>query len=49
MACWLVRNGVPYETAFEMEEHELLAYAITFSGFENGKKWDWDAMKFREK
>jgi hypothetical protein len=49
MALWLVRNGVPYRTAMQMEEHELLAHAITFSGFESGKKWDWTTMKFRDR
>ena len=45
-----MRNGVPYDVAHNLEEHELWAYAIVFAQFENGdKEWDWENMKFIEK
>lgn len=48
--CWAVKNGVPYEKAENMEEHELVAHFIVFSQFENGNKtWDWTRMTFIER
>jgi hypothetical protein len=32
-----------------MQLWEVMAYAITFARFENGKEWDWDSMKFIER
>jgi len=49
MTCWVIRNGVPFDVAHSLDEAELLAYAITFSGFENGKEFDWDRMDWIER
>ena len=40
---WLIRNGIPYDVAWEMDEVDLLAHVVGFSEIENGP-WDWDTM-----
>ncbi len=35
-ACWLIRNGVPFDVAFDMDETIRTAMAINFSRFEGG-------------
>ena len=45
--CWLVRNGVPWERAFEMPEIMRTALAIIFSGFE-GHKFDWTTWEYEK-
>lgn len=47
LSLWLVHNGVPFDVAFSLQERERLAFAIAFSSFE-GRKFDWDDMRFRE-
>lgn len=50
MACWVIQNGVPFDTAHDMPDWMLLAYAITFAQAKNGGlEWDWDRMTFQEK
>lgn len=50
-ACWLVRNGVPFEQAFgdvgRLDEVEQQAMSIVFSTFE-GSDFDWNSMTFKE-
>jgi hypothetical protein len=43
MCLWLVKNGVPYETAFNLDDRDLLAHVIVMGGFE-GNSWDWNSM-----
>jgi hypothetical protein len=40
MCLWLVKNGVPYETALALEERELIAHYIVMGEHEGGT-WDW--------
>lgn len=47
-ALWLVKNGVPFETAFRMDEIERVAWCITFGEFEGGT-FDWGARAWEEK
>jgi hypothetical protein len=50
MACWAIKNGVPFDVAHCLDEAELLAYTIVFSQFENGNlEWSWESMKFIER
>lgn len=48
-ACWLVRNGVPFHTAFDIpDDFDLtmshrLAMAVAFGRFE-GQVFNWDRM-----
>lgn len=44
---FLVKNGVPFDVAFELEEIERAAWSIIFSEM-NGAKFDWNAMSFIE-
>jgi hypothetical protein len=48
MCLWLVKNGVPYDLAFNLEDHELLAHVIVMGGFE-GNVWDWNSMDWEPK
>ena len=49
MVCWCIKNGVPFDVAHALYDHELLAYTINFSKQENGNQtWDWEEMKFIE-
>jgi hypothetical protein len=43
---WLVKNGVPYDKAFDLDDVERLAHAIIFGEYE-GNIWDWSAMRWR--
>ncbi len=50
MICWVIKHGVPFDVAHSLYDHELLAYTINFSRFENGNlTWDWAEMKFIER
>ena len=42
---WLVKNGVPYEAAFELDAEERMAYLVIFAEFQ-GAKFDWRAMRW---
>lgn len=42
---YLVKCGVPYELAMEMDDAERLAHAVIFAEFE-GSGFDWQAMRF---
>jgi len=44
---WLVKNGVPFDVAFSLDDLERTAYAIAFSEME-GAKFNWDSMRFEE-
>ena len=48
MCLWLVKNGVPYDLAFNLDDRELLAHVIVMGGFE-GCNWDWNAMSWETK
>ena len=47
-ALWLVKNGVPYEKAMEMDRVELLAHSVVFGEFE-GSTFDWRAMRWEKR
>jgi hypothetical protein len=49
MICWVVRNGVPFDVAFCLDEAELMAYWVMFASFETDKEWNWDTMNFEER
>ncbi len=37
---YLVKNGVPFDVAFTLEPHEVMAWSIIF-GQMDGNEWDW--------
>lgn len=45
---WLVRNGIPFDIAFGLDEKKRTAWAIVFSEFESGKTYNWNTMDFEE-
>jgi len=47
-ALWLVKNGVPYDVAFNMGEADILAHMIVFASFE-GTNFDWRRMRWEPK
>lgn len=44
---WLVKNNVPFDVAFSLDDVTRTAWCIVFSEFE-GNKFNWDAMKFED-
>ncbi len=42
---WLVRNGVPFDVAFSLDQGERTAWIVVL-GELNGKQWDWGAMRW---
>lgn len=42
---WLVKNGVPYDVAFEMSDAERLAHVVVLGEFE-GNKFDWRRVRW---
>lgn len=45
---WLVRNGLSYQEAIEMDETEAWALSIIFGEFEGGE-FDFDHWTWRER
>jgi hypothetical protein len=39
----LVKNGVPFDVAFSLEDEHAMAYGIIFGQIEGGV-WSWNAM-----
>jgi len=44
---WLVKNGVPFDVAFSIDDITREAWAIMFSEME-GRTFNWSAMRFEE-
>lgn len=44
---WLVKNGIPFDVAFSLDDLTRAAWCITYSEME-GSAFDWDAMKFKD-
>ena len=42
---YLIKNGIPFDVAMSLQEHEVLAYAIIFGKIDGGK-WDWSSMSW---
>jgi hypothetical protein len=40
MCLWLVKNGVPYDKAFNLDDIDLMAHWIVMGELEGGV-WDW--------
>jgi hypothetical protein len=45
--CWLIKNGVHFDTAFEMDGIVRSAMAIKFAQFEGGK-FNVETMRFEK-
>ncbi|MBV8656623.1 MAG: hypothetical protein JO142_02250 [Burkholderiales bacterium] len=44
-ALWLVKNGIPFDVAFGLDDMTRAAWCIVFSEME-GSKFNWDKMDF---
>ena len=44
---WLIRNGIPFDVAFGVDDVTRAAWCIVFSEME-GRTFDWSAMRFKE-
>jgi hypothetical protein len=44
---WLVKNGVPFDVAFSLDEITRAAWCIRF-GQLDGRKFDWRAMEWED-
>jgi hypothetical protein len=44
----VLKNGVPYEVAVNLDDAELTAYCIAFGEME-GNEWSWDRMSWIDK
>ncbi|WP_281262565.1 hypothetical protein [Aquabacterium olei] len=42
-----MKNGVPFDVAFSLDEVTAAGWCIAFSEME-GHQFDWSAMKFKE-
>jgi hypothetical protein len=45
---WLVKNGVPWDTAWAMDEIEAAAMAVTFGEIESGKSYNWTRNAYED-
>ena len=43
---YLIRNGVPFDVAFSLEQAERTAWIVVM-GELDGREWDWGAMQWR--
>jgi len=43
-----VKNGVPWDVAWSLEDGDVLAYCVAFGTFE-GNEFDWQSMKWVER
>lgn len=48
MMLGLVKNGVPFEIAEDLDGPELLAWTIIMGECEGGE-WDWSRMEWKKK
>ncbi|PHK92921.1 hypothetical protein CR162_21360 [Pseudoroseomonas rhizosphaerae] len=48
MCLHLVKNGVPWDVAFSLDEIEVRAFVMIF-GFLDGHDWDWEASCWKKK
>lgn len=46
-ALWLIRNNVPLDVAFQLDDVTRSAWCIVFSEMD-GHQFDWNAMRFKE-
>jgi hypothetical protein len=44
---WLIRNNVPLDVAFQLDDVTRSAWCIVFSEMD-GHQFDWNAMRFKE-
>jgi hypothetical protein len=44
---WLVKNGVPFDVAFSLDDVMRTAWAIMFSEMQ-GAQFNWQSMQFEE-
>ena len=44
---WLIRNGVPEDTAWNLTDGERLARCVVFARFE-GREYDWSTGRYKD-
>lgn len=44
---WLVKNGVPFDVAFQLDDVTRAAWCITFSEMD-GARFNWSSIKFEK-
>jgi len=47
-ALWLVKNGIPYDIAMNLDDVERLAYAVIMGQFD-GNSFNWDRGQWKER
>jgi hypothetical protein len=47
-ALWLVKNGIPFDVAFGLDEATRSAWCIMFCEFA-GAKFNWNSMQFEDR
>lgn len=50
MRCWIIKNGVPFDTAFSMTSSLLWSFWITFADFERmpDERWNYHTWNFNK-
>ena len=43
---WLVKNGIPFDVAFSVDDTKCTAWSIAFYEFESGKAYNWTTLEF---
>lgn len=46
-ACYLIKNGIPFDVAFSLSPAKRIAFAIKF-GQLDGNKFNFDTMRWEE-
>lgn len=44
---WLVKNGIPFDLAFQLDEVTRIGWCIVFSEME-GATFNWQSMRFEQ-
>jgi len=44
---WLIKNGIPFDVAFSLDDNTRAAWSIKFSEMD-GAKFDWSTMRFKD-
>jgi hypothetical protein len=45
---WLIKNGIPFDVAFALDDTKRTAWCLIFSEMERGKRYNFDSRTFED-